>query len=436
VPSGTPSRSREESGATGRRLRRRSRRALVTPTAPSPRAPSPASLRRRRAPASQPGLAPWRRRGFQLHRQRVRLLPSLHPYATARRVTRSLKTAEASSRDRPPPRFRQGRSHRPTRRVLTRRPPIRRREPPRRAPCRRSSAMKSAGPSRRRSRVQLPSAAHQPRNSNSTRRPVDVVEWRRRRSTKPESAGSTPAVDAHLAVARWMRAPPSEGGRRTFESCRRDQPFVQGNAAVVQRVRHRVLNPGSGVQLPVAAPMPDRLTGRTSDCYSDGGGSSPPLAATARWPSIQARGCNPRHAGERPARAFQRRSDATERGSFHSNTPREGKLPLQAGGARSGIASLHPVHGSTHVIVVQRRGPQHATLKMRVRLPPITPPARCEGRGLLHLNSEQSNCLRSPGPRAGPGPEALMVERPVETRKEEIRTLLGPPTRLSPPTLT
>src|SRR5437764_7748866 len=36
--------------------------------------------------------------------------------------------------------------------------------------------------------------------------------------------------------------------------------------------------------------------------------------------------------------------------------------------------------------------------------------------------------LRSPGSRAVHGPEALTVERPVETRQEEIRALLGPPT--------
>ena len=62
-----------------------------------------------------------------------------------------------------------------------------------------------------------------PRPPSSIRRQrhVDVAEWTRRRSTKPEVAGSTPAVDALLAVAQRIRAPPSEGGGRTFESCRR-----------------------------------------------------------------------------------------------------------------------------------------------------------------------------------------------------------------------
>ena len=138
-------------------------------------------------------------------------------------------------------------------------------------------------------------------------RHVDVAEWRRHRSTKPESAGSTPAVDAQLAVAQWTRAPPSEGGGRTFESCRRGacqrsgpcssasqsaspvrtsrgcdshrglprgreparsgacpekgrgreahvgaSPPLPPHAAVVQRTRRRALNPEAGVRLPVA----------------------------------------------------------------------------------------------------------------------------------------------------------------------------------------
>jgi hypothetical protein len=63
------------------------------------------------------------------------------------------------------------------------------------APCRRSSASGSAGPSSRRSRVQIPPVA---RNDTST-----WPNGSRRRSTKPEGAGSTPAVDANqLAVAQ------------------------------------------------------------------------------------------------------------------------------------------------------------------------------------------------------------------------------------------
>lgn len=65
---------------------------------------------------------------------------------------------------------------------------------PGRAPCRRSSASGSTGLSSRRSRVRVPSTA-----------PAPILVWgvlstwpngSRRRSTKPEGAGSTPAVDA------------------------------------------------------------------------------------------------------------------------------------------------------------------------------------------------------------------------------------------------
>ena len=50
---------------------------------------------------------------------------------------------------------------------------------------------------------------------------VDRPNGSGRRSTKPEHAGSSPAVDANSPYSAGMRAPPSEGGGRTFESCRR-----------------------------------------------------------------------------------------------------------------------------------------------------------------------------------------------------------------------
>ena len=45
-----------------------------------------------------------------------------------------------------------------------------------------------------------------------------------------------------------------------------------------------------------------------------------------------------------------------------------------------------------HVVVVQRRGPQHATLKTRVRLPPTTPPtARCDRPGSFATARDRSS---------------------------------------------
>ena len=156
------------------------------------------------------------------------------------------------------------------------------------------------------------------------------------------------------------RAPPSEGGSRTFESCRRDARKGSGrmrgplakrvraiacvgssptpsswwkrpgwmrslsrkqvgvarplgvrvaplplHAAVVQRSRRRALNPEAGVQFPVAVrqSMPGGPAARTSGCYPEDESSTPSLAAAARWPSIQAHGCRPWHGGESPSRA-------------------------------------------------------------------------------------------------------------------------------------
>ena len=69
----------------------------------------------------------------------------------------------------------------------------------------------SAGPSRRRSRVRIPSVA--PMHASN----VDVAEWTRHRLTKPVHAGSTPAVDTNLAVAQRTehRAPNAEAARST-----------------------------------------------------------------------------------------------------------------------------------------------------------------------------------------------------------------------------
>ena len=49
--------------------------------------------------------------------------------------------------------------------------------------------------------------------------------------------------------------------------------------------------------------MPGGPVARTSGCYPEDGSSTLSLAATARWPRIQARGCRPRHGGESPSRA-------------------------------------------------------------------------------------------------------------------------------------
>jgi hypothetical protein len=65
--------------------------------------------------------------------------------------------------------------------------------------------------------VQVPPVAPPRRRS-----PMDQGAGLRSRRVQVRPLPSTRQT-VHLAVAQWIRAPPSEGGRRTFESCRRDQ---------------------------------------------------------------------------------------------------------------------------------------------------------------------------------------------------------------------
>lgn len=88
-------------------------------------------------------------------------------------------------------------------------------------------------------------------------RHVDVAQWTRHRSTKPGDAGSTPAVDAQLAVAQWTRAPPSEGGGRTFESCRRGTCQRSGPCSSVSQSASPVRT-RPWVRLPPRAPQRTR----------------------------------------------------------------------------------------------------------------------------------------------------------------------------------
>ena len=174
-----------------------------------------------------------------------------------------------------------------------------------------------------------------------------------------------PSTRTALAVAQWTRAPPSEGGRRTFESCRRGPPqaleaqpdeHVPGTDEVVgatptegsteepnrkrpgwirslSRKQVRVLEaPGRSSRPASATHSPRSSSGQDAGpstrrpgfdspsryAIADARWSSgtdvrllpgrrefDPLAgsALARWPRIQARGCRPRHGGESPSRA-------------------------------------------------------------------------------------------------------------------------------------
>ena len=107
---------------------------------------------------------------------------------------------------------------------------------------RRSSAGQSSCLSSRRPRVRVPSVAPR-RRGRMEKAPV----------YETGGAGSTPAVDAQLAVAQWTRAPPSEGGGRTFESCRRGVMSMTGPCSSASRARPRY-GRGRWVRLPPRAP--------------------------------------------------------------------------------------------------------------------------------------------------------------------------------------
>src|SRR6202011_530562 len=105
--------------------------------------------------------------------------------------------------------------------------------------------------------------------------------------------------------------------------------------------------------------------------YPEGGGSIPSLAAIARWPRIEARGRKPRHGGESPSRASTSiRCDGAS--SFRQQHLRVWNHPLKADRVSVGTGLAPEGSRIDPVVVVQRRGCEHATLAMRVRLPPAT----------------------------------------------------------------
>ena len=94
------------------------------------------------------------------------------------------------------------------------------------------------------------------------------------------------------------------------------------HTAVVQRTRRRALTPETRVQLSVAVLDARSSNGRTPDCYSGYGGSSPPLAAATPGGRGSRHAVATRVTQVRVLFGRPCRSDATERGSFHRATPR------------------------------------------------------------------------------------------------------------------
>ena len=111
-----------------------------------------------------------------------------------------------------------------------------------------------------------------------------------------------------------------------------ESPRFRPLAAIVKRTRRRALNPEAGVRLPVAVRNPDKQmpggpVARTSGCYPEDGSSTLSLAAIARWPRIQARGCRPRHGGESPSRASNTWSSSNGQGSRRAMPAMRVRLP-------------------------------------------------------------------------------------------------------------
>lgn len=208
-------------------------------------------------------------------------------------------------------------------------------------PCRRRSA--------RRSSVDESTALRR-RGSH-----VRVVPARHMSEIGPCSSASQSA--SPVRTRSWVRLPP------------RAQ-----HAAVVQRTRRRALNPEAGVRLPVA--VLDARSSNRKDVglllrlwgFESSSGSASPGGRGSRHAAAD------RVTGVRvpPGRPTSIRCDGTgilphqqHPAGRRSRCKPEGQQPACLVPTGSRIADL--------VVVVQRRGCEHATLVMRVRLPPTTP---------------------------------------------------------------
>ena len=257
------------------------------------------------------------------------------------------------------------------------------------------------------------------------RGPMDEGAGLRNRSMQVRILPSTPTRRSSAE-----RAPLSEGGDRTFESCRRDHaPTLE----VTRLDEEPVPNTGRGCTLGRSS----RPASATHTCR-DG------PTVTTPGPQLGDRGSTPR----RGAQLHQQRSGKSMPGSRAARRP----AVTRKAGVR--VSPWQPPHNTAlpqpRVVVVQRRGSRHATPGMRVRVPPATPCRRGpEGKGarlvserervrspppapIVNSQHHWSTPLRRPAHRSTaalrlPGLEALMAERPVETRQGEVRTLPRPP---------
>ena len=214
------------------------------------------------------------------------------------------------------------------------------------------------------------------------------------RSPTPTAEGSTPSEPApprphrrgtcSLTTADASSPGPRHGSRHTT-------PMRASPSTGTTRIHAVVAQPGQSTRL---------SSGESRVRISS---SAPPRTPWVRdlstWPNWRRhRATNPAVAGSSPAVDPTARAERFERPMIRcvgtgilppSRTRRAWKSVSKPDGSSAGAAPLLDPPGSRiidPVVVVQRRGPQHATLTMRVRLPPTTPPpARSAERGILRL---------------------------------------------------
>ena len=150
------------------------------------------------------------------------------------------------------------------------------------------------------------------------RRQLVVAQWRERR---PPKAGThvrivpTRPPPRDLEATRLDEEPVPNTGRGCTLGRSSRPASATFHAAMVQRSRHRALNPEIGVRFPAAVrscsgnhphnheSVPGSRAARHPAVTRKAGVRAPPWQHIARWPRIEAHGCKPCHGGESPSRA-------------------------------------------------------------------------------------------------------------------------------------
>ena len=352
------------------------------------------------------GLEPRWRRGLQHRRSEVRLLPSVRRAGSASPGTSTLTTAEASSSESRPRDSEMGRSrhgaqlpveqpsyrHRgfdslPTHQRASRLtgrapgsyPGTRLGSSPRARTCCRSSTGSSAGPSRRRLRVRVPSVARMSTWPNGEGAGL------RNRRMQVRPLPSTP-------ITRRSSAEQSAAFRRRRSHVR----IVPAR----RKVRSEAIRPDE-------EPVPK--TGRGREALV---GASPTASSCMpRWSKVKTPGPQPGGRGSTPRRGT--RCQVVERKDVRLLPGRRGFDPVPGSVMSANVP----------VVVVQRRGSRCAIPRMRVRVPPTT------RNTPTHDDKEGVTCPPTSTTSSSPG-RARSTRRPSGRRR---RPLGFPSSRVTSP---